>query len=162
MVLTDRIFQSNDQQLTTLKWNLKTAGGLLLLLWFDQLQQHFNMESKRIRSSWACSELFFDSLITPLASRMGTLLWHVLPHFFGSFLTTQPTFRNFQFWTKLSSHKKSKHIKEVEGVVSRLSKNLTRHNIQQKTRQMSKHWLRQYTTYDIFENYCISQSSYFP
>ena len=124
----------------------------------DQLQQHFNMESKRIRSSWACSELFFDSLITPLASRMGTLLWHVLPHFFGSFLTTQPTFRNFQFWTKLSSHKKSKHIKEVEGVVSRLSKNLTRHNIQQKTGQMSKHWLRQYTTYDIFENYCISQS----
>ena len=112
----------------------------------DQLQQHFNMESKRIRSSWACSELFFDSLITPLASRMGTLLWHVLPHFFGSFLTTQPTFRNFQFWTKLSSHKKSKHIKEVEGVVSRLSKNLTRHNIQQKTGQISKHWLRQYTT----------------
>ena len=32
------------------------------------------------------------------------------------------------------------------------------YNIQQKTWQMSRHWLRHYTTYDILENYCISQS----
>ena len=42
--------------------------------------------------------------------------------------------------------------------VFRLSKNATRQDIQQKTWQMSRHWFRHYTTYDIFENYCISQS----
>ena len=40
-------------------------------------------------------------------------------------------------------------------LISRLSKNATRHDIKQ---QMSRHWLRQYTTYDNFELYCISQS----
>ena len=39
-----------------------------------------------------------------------------------------------------------------------LPKNATRQDIQQKTWQMSRHWLRHYTTYDILENYCISQS----